>query len=64
MGKMVERADDLIAEVERSGLLPYFYDNARCRERTGMRAFEYQTLLGHVKMELTRRGVVFEFVEA
>lgn len=61
--KMVERADDLIAEVERSGVLPYFYDNARCRERMGMRALEYQTLLGHVKMVLERRGVVFEFVE-
>ena len=61
--KMDERADDLIAEVEHSGLLPYFYDDARCRERTGMRAFGYQALLGHVGVELARRGVVFELVE-
>ena len=62
-GEMVERADGLIAEVERSGVLPYFYDDARCRERTGMGAFEYHALLGHVGVELDRRGVVFEFVE-
>lgn len=60
---MVELAGDLIAEVERGGALPYFYDDAACREHTGLGAFEYQALLGHVGVELARRGVVFEFVE-